>query len=258
MNPLRSEHLYRGRMGLSSDMHRLLHEPGNAPPVNVPSVPFVGAWRNYIKNLFVRGSWYKLSSSSSVIFYVSENKTLAGREDRHNAGGTSGRKLALTFFEDAGQGQVRRVDREALAFNVHLLTPAELLMVCGIGIALPLDPERTAADTELLLETQYEDLDIERLEGAVDAVTDDVHIYNLGDPVNAEVAYAVAERASRTKMVLARALQRSGAFDQGETLQSVWGLTLARLETRAAPHLPVPAVLPVARGRGRGRGRARI
>ena len=131
-------------------------------------------------------------------------------------------------------------------------------MVCGI--ALPLDPDRTAADTELLLEAQYEDLDIERFEGEVDAATGAVHLYSLGDPVNAEVAYAVACPAPRTKMVLARALQRNGAFDQDETLQSVWALPLARLEARAAPHLPVPArpaAPPVARGRGRGRGRAR-
>jgi hypothetical protein len=255
MNQPRSEYLYRARMGLSSDQHKLLHEPGNAPQVQMPTGPFAGAWRNYIKSLFVRGFWYKLSSSSSEVFYVSENKTLAGQEERHNAGEASGRKLALTFFEDAGRSQVRRVNREGLVLNVQLLTPAEVLMVCGIGIALPLDPERTAADTELLLLSQYEDLDIERLEGTVDAVTDDVHIYNLGDPVNAEVAYAGP--TPRTKMVLARALQRSGAFDQGETLQSVWALSHARLETRAAPHLPVPAVLPVARGRGRGRGRAR-
>lgn len=254
MNQPRSEFLYRERLGLSSDNHRLLHEPGNAPPVHVPTGPFVGAWRNYIKTLFVRGLWYKVLNT---LFYINENKTLAGKEARNNAGEALGRKLALTFFEDAGRGLVRRVNQERLALSSQLLTPAEVLQVCGF--ALPLDADRTAADTEVLLEAQYEDLDIERFEGEVDAVTDEVHIYNLGDPINAEVAYAVCQ-VPRTKMVLARALQRIGAFDPDETLQSVWALPLQTLEARAAPHLPVlvaPPVLPVARGRGRGRGRGR-
>jgi hypothetical protein len=240
-------------MGLSSEHHRLLHEAGNAPPLHVPTGPFVGAWRNYIKTLFVRGLWYKVLNT---LFYINENKTLAGKEEKNNEGEAFGRKLALTFFEDAPRGLVQRVDKERLVMNVQLLTPAEVLSACGI--VLPLDPGRTAGDTELLLEANYEDLYIERFIGTVDVVTDDVHIYSLGDPVNAEVAYAVACPAPRTKMVLARALQRSEAFDQDETLQSVWALPHARLEARAVPHLPpLPAAPPVARGRGRGRGRAR-
>jgi hypothetical protein len=242
-------------MGLSSDNHRLLHEAGNAPPLHVPTGPFVGAWRNYIKTFFVRGLWYKVLNT---LFYISENKTLAGKEEKNYEGEATGRMLALTFFEDAPRGLVQRVDKERLVLNAQLFTPAEVLSVCGI--VLPLDPGRTAGDTELLLEAKYEDLYIERFIGTVDVVTDDVHIYSLGDPVNAEVAYAVACPAPRTKMVLARALQRSGAFDQDETLQSVWALPHKMLEARAQPHLQLPAAPPVARGRGRdrrGRGRAR-
>ncbi len=242
-------------MGLSSEQHRLLHEAAPAPLVHVPTGPFVGAWRNYVKTLFVRGFWYKLSCSSSVVFYVSENKTLAGKEDRNTEGEAFGRKLALTFFEDVGRGLVRRVDREGLALQSQLLTPAEVLTVCGV--TLPLDSDRTSAETEVLLEAHYEDLTIERFMGAVNAVTDEVHEYSLGEPDDAEVAYAVACPAPRTKMVLARALQRNRAFDQDETLQSVWAQPLATLQERAAPHLPVPIAPPVARGRGRGRGRAR-
>ena len=36
-----------------------------------------------------------------MIIYVSENKTLAGREDREYEGEASGRKVAFVFFEAA-------------------------------------------------------------------------------------------------------------------------------------------------------------
>jgi hypothetical protein len=260
VNQLRSEFIYRDRLGLSPEQHRLLKEAGNAPPVHLSAGSFASAWRNYIKTLFIRGYWYRLSCSPSAILYVSESKTLAGKEERNYEGEAFGRKLAVTFFEDAGGGLVQRVDKERLALKSQLLTPAEILQSL---LLLPANPDCSAADTELLLELRYEDLDIERFVGAVDADTDEVHIYRLGDPVNTEVAYAVEFPAHRTKMVLARCLQRSNAFDQEETLQTVWALPLAVLEARAAPHLPVPpvpAAPPVARGRGprgRGRGRAR-
>ena len=50
---------------------------------------------------------YKLSSSPSAVFYIAENKTLAGKEDRAYEGEALGRKLAIVFFEDAGVGLIK-------------------------------------------------------------------------------------------------------------------------------------------------------
>ena len=52
-------------------------------------------------------------------------------------------------FEDADAGMVRRVDRGLVGMTQELLTLAELLQTLG-GIVVPADPERTAAQTELL------------------------------------------------------------------------------------------------------------
>ena len=50
-----------------------------------------------MKTVFKKGFMYKLSCGPSV-FYVSENKSLAGKEDRHYEGEALGRKLVVTFF----------------------------------------------------------------------------------------------------------------------------------------------------------------
>ena len=90
-----------------------------------------------------------------------------------------------------------------------------------------------------------------------------VHMYSLDEGENAEAALAVELPPDhRTKIVLARCLQRQGALGKGESLQTAWSTTLANLQGRAAPFLPVPLVPPVGRGggrggRGRGRGRGR-
>ena len=123
---------------------------GPAPPAF--GGPFVGAWRNYIKTVFKKGFMYKLSCRPSVHFYVAENKTLAGKEEKGYAEEALGRKLAVAFFEKVGESLVQRVNREGTSLHQTPLSVAELMQTIG-GIDVPHDPERTAAATEILLES---------------------------------------------------------------------------------------------------------
>ena len=251
-NP-RSQFLYRERLGLSPADHRLVADTGGAPPVLLaPGGPFATAWRNYLRSVFKRGFWYRLPCCPSVTLYVSENKTLAGKEDKNVEGEAAGRKLAVTFYEDAGGSLVQRVDKEGLALHIQLLTVAELLHTCGV--AVPPDPVRTAADTELLFEASFEHLDLQRFVGAMETAAADVHTYSLSEEVNAEAAFAVELLPlQRTKMVLARCLQRNEALVEDESLQTAWALPAKVLEDRAAPFLPAPPAAEPGRGKGRGR-----
>ena len=113
---------------------------------------------------------------------------------------------------------VRRVDRGLVGMKQELLTLAELLQTLG-GIVVPADPERTAAQTELLLESLYQGLDIQRIKCTLEPGAPDVHVYSLDDAVPAEAAFCnESPAAHRTKMALARALQRNDEFHAGETL----------------------------------------
>ena len=198
------------------------------------------------------------------MIYVAENKTLAGKEDRTYEGEAVGRKLAFVFFEPAEGNLVRRVDRSTSGMQQQLLSLAELLQTIG-GVAVPADPERSSAETELLLESRYQTLDLERFTIALETGAPEVHMYSMDIGVPTEAAVAIEVGAEhRTKMVLARALERSGDFTPDENLQGVWNKTLAELRVRAAhlfPAPPVPVVPPgpppppAPRGRGRGRGR---
>ena len=248
-------------MGLSREVADLLD--ADAPPAP-PAPPAAGtafeiAWRNYIKAVLVKDFMYRLSISPSTILYISENKTLAGKEDRNYEGEAMGRKLAVVFFEDVpGQNLVRRVDRTSLGLKPQLLTIAELLQTCGF--ALPHEPERSSAAAELLLEAQYQHLELTRADCTVEPEADSVHMYSLSNEVNAEAAFALdVSPDHRTKMILARALQRSESFGAEETLLSVWSLTLPALRARSAPLFPAPPAppAPAARGRGKGKGRGR-
>ena len=206
---------------------------------------------------------YTISCEPSVILYVAENKTLAGREDRVYEGEAQGRKLALVLFEamPGAAGLVRRVHRGGSGMQQVLLTIAEILQTLTPG-ALPADPERSPAQTELLLEERYEHVEILRFQCNVEPAAAESHVYRLGDEVNAEIALAREVPADqRTKMVIARCLQRNAMLAPGETLQTIWGQTLAVLAARAAPLLPAAPAGPVdpapgGRGRGRGRGPA--
>ena len=268
----RSEFIFRNRLNLrSADMH-LVAEPGDPGPaapgpgvVTVVGGPFAGAWRNYVKSVFVKGFMYRLSCNPSVVIYIAESKTLAGKEDREYEGEALGRKMAVTFFEDAEGGLVRRVKRDGLAMEQDLLSLAELLLAIG-GVELPADPDshRTAATQEHLLESRYEHLEILRFTCTLEAAAPEVHTFSLEEQGNAEAALArELPSDQRTRMVLARCLQRNGELGPEETLKRAWDTTLVELRRRTEHHFPAPPVPAAGRARGRGpdgrggRGRGR-
>ena len=91
--------MFQDRFNLASaDRNLLVEEVPAGPAPHAFGGPFVGAWRNYIKTVFKKGFMYKLSCRPSAHFYVAENKTLAGKEDRAYDGEALGRKLAVVFF----------------------------------------------------------------------------------------------------------------------------------------------------------------
>ena len=127
--------------------------------------------------------------------------------------------------------------------------------------------QRTAATIELLLGTQFQDIEILMYACALERAALDVHMYALDNEVDAEAAFDWEGPADhRTKRVLAKSLQRHGELLPRETLQSLWHLTLKELRGRTASlcHVPrgplvglaTPAPL-AGRGRGRGRGLGR-
>ena len=116
--------------------------------------------------------------------------------------------MAIVFFEDTDASLVRRVSRETFGVHQAILSIAEILQTLQ-AIDLPPDPERTAAHTELLIETHYEHLEILRCTCTLELAAPEVHVHHLDGEVNAETALALELSAEqRTKMVLARALQR--------------------------------------------------
>ena len=238
----RSEFLYRDRFNLSGADRALVADGAAAHGAPaVPGGPFGVAWRNYLKNVLQKGFMYRVSLKPSVVLYVAENKTLAGKEDRAYEGEALGRKLALVFFEDCDGGLVRRVDRGTLGMQQQLLTLAEILQTIG-GVHLPPNAERTVAETELLLESHYQNLELIRFRCTHEPAAPQVHMYTLHDEAHAETAYCMSLNADqRTKMVLARALQRNEALPEGETLQNAWGESLATLRGRTAHLFPPPA-----------------
>ena len=80
---LRSEFLFRDRFNFSEDLGRLVADDAGAMggPL-APGGPFAVASRNNLKSVFKKGFMHTVSCSPSVFLYISENKTLAGREDR--------------------------------------------------------------------------------------------------------------------------------------------------------------------------------
>ena len=166
----RSEWAHRERLGLGPDDHHLVAdvEPRavRAPRV-LGSGPFVSAWRNYLKTLLKPTCFYAFEAKPDVLFYILENKTLAGREGRSEEGHQEapGRKVTLCFFERVAElpGHVRRAVRGSSALTPSLLTLAEILHTVGLGP--PLDPEKGAAEQEILAEAHYDTLPLLRFEG---------------------------------------------------------------------------------------------
>ena len=257
----RSEFIWRDRLNLQGANHRLIAVPlGHAPAAH----GFEAAWRNYVKSLFRRGNMFNVHSNPEALIFVGENRTLGGQEHREHEGEATGRKLTVAFYQQA-DGLASPIDK----LKLTLLTIAELLQQIG-GVAVPADPERPSKDTEILYESLYKDLKITRWECTAESGAPLANTLSLSGEADAEVAYA-AELAApqRTKMVLARCLERNGATLAGEDLQTLWSLSLATLTARATPFFPAPPAAdagaaaaagpPVgpARGRGRGRGGGR-
>ena len=70
------------------------------------------------------------------------------------------------------------------------LALAELLQTVG-GIDVPLDPSRTVAQTEVLIESFFQDLEILRMVCSVEPAAPGVHMYSLGQDLHAEAAFAL-------------------------------------------------------------------
>ena len=140
----------------------------------------------------------------------------------------------------------------------HLLNVAEILQV--LGFTLPPDPDRSAADTELLFEEHYQRLSITRYTCTEDTDAGEVHVYSLSGQTGAEEALVLESPPGvRTKMMLARYLLLAEALEEDETLEAAWANnSLVALQNRAAPLLPeAPPPAAVGRGRAGGGRRAR-
>ena len=195
------------------------------------------------------GFMCRISQHPETLIYVSENKTLAGKDDRVTEGEAAGRRLVVTFFEERADGLAHRVDPSGTSMTPQLLIIAELLQC--LGCVLPPGPDRPPATTELLLEAHYQQVKIVRATCTIEPEVPEQHCYSLSDEVDAEEAMALElPPESRTHMVLVRCLQRAEDLQEDESLERAWALNLATLQARAAPHLPAPAA-----GRGGGRGR---
>ena len=253
----RSQAIYMNRFNLAPEDRDLVCDD---PVVHVPQAPaggpFAIAWRNYMRTVLKKGFMYKFTSRPSVIFYIAENKILAGREDRTYSGEAMGRKMAIVFFEEQEGGLVRPVNQDIMRIRQELMSMAELMQTIGV-IRLPHDPERTAATTELLLEAHLQDQEILRFSCDVEPEAPQVHTYSLGPEVLAETAFALETPAElRTKMLMARALQRNGDLLPEESLQSAWSLNLEALRERsrhlfpAAPEGPEAPALKRKRQKG--------
>ena len=108
----KSELLFKDRFNLSATDRYLVAEEVAAPGAVPVGRPFAGAWRHYLKSMCKQGFMYKLFSSPSAVFYMPENKTLVGKEERTYEGEALGRKLASVLFEDAGGGLLSGVCTE--------------------------------------------------------------------------------------------------------------------------------------------------
>ena len=94
-----------------------------------------------MKSVLQKGFMYQISEKPDTYIYVSENKTLAGKEDKALVGEATGRKLVVAFFELL-DGLAHRVDRAGCTLRPQLLTLAEILQI--LGFALPPDPLQEA------------------------------------------------------------------------------------------------------------------
>ena len=226
-----------------------------------------------MRQVLQRGHWYFFQEKREALFYVLENKVLPGRAEIP-AGEAVGRKLTVAFFERLGnEGLVRPVDRSSQALSPQLLTLAELLQTCGLG-DLAHDPSRTSAETELLLEAKYLDLELRRHKGLPEPTAQDPNSFLLEADDNAEDKLLEdLQHDDLTKLAFARTLQRYERLAPRESLKDAWATKWEALRGRVDTLLPHPPAPPApaapargaraapgpqaGRGRGRGRGRRR-
>ena len=136
---------------------------------------------------------------------------------------------------------MKRVSQELLGMHQVRITLAELSQTLGL-LSLPEDPERTSATTELLLEAHLQNQELLRMPCFVEPTAPDVHMYSLGPETLAESELVFEVPADqRTKMMLARLLQRTGNLRRQETLQTTWNLPLTKLQERTRHLFPEPA-----------------
>lgn len=109
---------------------------------------------------------------------------------------------------------VERCDKSFAGMSTKTMTCAELLLT--LGYALPVDPARSAAGTEDMLEDAHDH--VQRLLWRHElyiAPGVDVHTYVLSEPKDAEDAFFdSAPPADHTKFVLARALERTHGWNR--------------------------------------------
>lgn len=250
------------RFNLPSTWHDPEHEFAPVPPAPAAAAPVGGpwatAWRNYIKTVLKKGHFYTISCNPAVFVYVQENKTLAGKEDKDYEGEAVGRHMVVVPFERLVGNLLQRVSRSRSGMQGTLLSVAELAQTLGLGVA-PADPSEKAADLELRIEAHYQTLLITRWACEVVEHAAGPHIYQILDEgLDAEAAVALElPTEQRTKVVLARCLQRHNELLPGETLEKAWALRWHDLWQRAQGHFPLPVPAAGRRGRGRGGGRGR-
>ena len=269
----RESELCMDRFNLPGTWHDPEHEFAPGPPAPAAAAPVGGpwatAWRNYIKTVFKKGHFYTISCNPAVFVYIQENKTLAGKEDKDYEGEAVGRQMVVAPFERLAGNLLQRVSRSSSAMQGTLFSIAELAQTLGLGVVPP-DPSEKAADLELRIEAHYQTLLITRWTCEAVEHAAGPHIYNIldeGQDAEAAVAWELPYEL-KTKVVLARCLQRHNELLPDETLEKAWALKWPDLWRRAQGHfpLPVPAApaapgaAPAAlgrRGRGRGGGRGR-
>ena len=106
---------------------------------------------------------------------------------------------------------------------------------------MPIDPGRTAAETELLLESQLRNMQVTRYTCILEPGAPVNHTNSLEEEMDADHAYFLEVPATqRTKMVLARAIERHDLLDNGEDLITAWKKSLVFLQARSDTLLPPP------------------
>lgn len=230
----RTQILFRDRFNLGPEDFNLVVQRQHGALVEHLRDPYASTWRAYCRSVLVRGAFFKVvSSSSSVTFYVNENKVLAGGE-RRGKGDAVGRNLVLTFFEDIPDhpGLLRRLERDGGSMHPRQMTLAELVQACGV--ILPCNPDRTSAESERLLEEAWATLDLRRFSGNLETESLEVHTYSLSEEANAEDAFVQDEPfESLTKVALARFLERMG----GPPRRTGWQRNLQDLREEVRPRL---------------------